>query len=83
MRMVACNLNEIESKGVYKKSDNFKILNEFAESEHTCVMIEDYTQKNAMCCAASLNTSIKRYHMTGIRAISRKDKVYLIRVNNK
>ena len=65
----------------YKRSDNLKILEEFAKSGLDCARIEGWTQKNATTCVESLRNSIRHYHMNGITVSERKGKVYLIREN--
>lgn len=80
MKLVEYDINKIEGVKLYKKSENLKILEEFIESGMDCAKIEGFNQKSAMGCAASLNSSIKRYNIGGIRAISRKEKCYLIKM---
>lgn len=82
MKLVPYDVRKLDVGG-YKVSDNYKTLLEFVEGNLECAKVEDYTQTSAACCAASLNASIKRYHLDGIRAISRKGNVYLIRVHNE
>lgn len=77
MNMIPVDINELK-KG-YKRSSNQKILSQFAESKHDCVKIEDYSQSDCHSCAASLNSSIKRFHMTGLRVIVRGGEVYLLK----
>lgn len=78
MELVKYDRNSIK-RGYYKRSKNQKLLEEFANSEMDCAEVKDFTQKNAKSCCASLNISIKNYHMTGIYAIYRKNRVFLIK----
>lgn len=78
MRLVPCNDSEIKG---FKPTSNFKILNEFAESDMTCAAVEEHNCKSAESCASSLNISIKRFKMVGLRAFSRKGKVYLMKTS--
>ena len=64
---------------MYKMSKNQKLLNEFVESGLDCAQVNGFTTQDATTCAASLNASIKRFKIAGIRAISRKGCVYLVR----
>lgn len=82
MRLIPYDVKKVNAVG-FKVSNNYKTLLEFAKSKMECAKVEDYTQANASGCAASLNASIKRFHLDGIRAISRKGNVYLIRVHNE
>lgn len=78
MKLTKCNINEIEHT-YYKKSDNLALLEEFLNSNMDCAEVEGFTQKSASTCAASFNTSIKNYRFHGIKAISRRNKVYLVK----
>lgn len=78
MKLVKANLKEL-GKIRTKKSDRLKLLEEFAESDMDCAEVVNFTHKHATSCASSLNESIKRYHMTSIRAIQSGDRVYLVK----
>lgn len=79
MKLEKWDINEL--KNVRSKyGNNLLILEEFANSDLECARVHGYTCKNAQVCASSLNVSIKRYRMFGIRAICRKGMVFLIRV---
>lgn len=80
MKLVEYDINKIDGARGYRKSDNLKILEEFVESGMECAKVEGYNNKTAAHCATSLNTSIKRYNLGGIRAISRKGVCYLIKI---
>lgn len=80
MKLVEYDINKIEGAKIYKKTENMKILEEFIESGMDCAKIEGFNQNSAMGCAASLNSSIKRYNLGGIRAISRKRNCYLVKI---
>lgn len=77
MKMTPCILPEVL---VTKKTKNFMILESFANSEATCVKLEDHGCRDAYSCAASLHNSIKNFHMYGIKVINRNGEVYLIKV---
>lgn len=79
MKLTPCNIEEIGGMGYYKKSNNYRILSEFISSGLKAAKVEEFTQKSATSCAASLNASIKRYRMNSIYAIERKGEVFLIR----
>lgn len=78
MTFSAYDINKI-GRVTYAKSDNLKLLEAFAESGLECVKIEGWTQKNAFHCAASINSSIKRYRMNNFHCMSRNGEVFLIR----
>jgi hypothetical protein len=78
MKFVPYDKKNIE-KGVKRKSDNFKLLFDFQNSDLDCAKVLDYTQKNAAICQTSLMASIKRYHFNNIFVIVRKENVYLIK----
>ena len=76
MRLVPCELEPKEYG--FKKTKNFKILNEFIKSGMKCAQVEGYPQKTAHNCACSFRQSIKHFGMNHIFVITRKGKVYLI-----
>lgn len=78
MRLVAYNKKDLGYRG-YKKTKNQVIIDEFIESGLDCAKLEGWTNKDAGSCATSINISIKRFKKTGIRCISMKGEVYLIR----
>lgn len=61
------------------RSDNFKLLSEFAESGMDCAKVEGYPHKNAESCAVSLRRAISTYRMYTIGVTVRNGNVYLIR----
>ena len=76
MKLVPCDRKEVGN--IYKPTKNFDLLQEFASSDLDCVRVI-YDCKNAEYAVNSIRESIKRFRMDGIRAIKRKDKVYLIK----
>lgn len=63
----------------YKRTKNYDILMEFVNSEHDCVKIEGWTQKKASYCSTSLQSSIKRFNIGGVKCILKGEEVYLIK----
>lgn len=63
----------------YQKCKLQKILEVFRDSNMDCVKVEGWEHKDANTCAASFMNSIKRFNIKGIRAISRKGEVFLIK----
>ena len=78
MRLVKSDIRKIK-KVNYSRTNNFEILEEFVESDMDCAEVKDFTQISAWSCASSLNASIKRFNIGGIKAISREGKCYLIK----
>ena len=62
-----------------KTTSNKEIIDEFIESGMKCAEVTEYSCKNAYVCAASLNSSIKRYRVFNVKAVSRNNRVYLVR----
>lgn len=84
MRLVEYDINKIKSvRNHYKISANLKLLTEFVESGMECMKVEGWTTKTASICASSLNLSAKRYKIGGVRAMSTKGEVFLIKVDQK
>lgn len=82
MKLVKRNLVEVDLKS-FSATVNQEILDEFMDSDMECAEVMGYTQKTAYSCVASLTSSIKRFKYHGVKAISRGDKVYLIKVKDK
>lgn len=64
-------------------SNNRKILEEFIKLKADCAEITEYGNKTAYSCANSLNSSIKTYKMSGMRAVVRERRCYLIKEKSK
>ena len=79
MTLTPYDVEKIENFRGFKKTSNYKILEEFINSGMKCAVIDDYPHKNAACCVNCLRTSINRFGMLNIGIIKRKDKVYLVR----
>jgi hypothetical protein len=81
MKLIPYDIRKIDPNK-YKKSKNYLLLTDFMESDMDCAKVENYTQKCARHCSTSLNISIKRYRMGGIRSIVRDGEVFLIKVKD-
>lgn len=79
MKIVPIKLEDIPVKRNH--SDNYTTLVQFAESSYNCVEITGFTQKTAQQCVASLNASVKRFHMFTVKAILRDGRVFLVKSN--
>ena len=79
MYMVPYNKNKIGA--LRGRSDNYSIIQEFLNSDNDCVEIMGYTNINAKSCTGSLNITIKRYRIFGVKSVMRKGKVYLIKTD--
>ena len=78
MTLVPYDANKI---GCYhKKTKLLKILDEFRDSDYDCVKVENYDHKDAYSRTASLSCSIKRYHYDGIRAVTHRGEVFLVKI---
>lgn len=83
MKITPYDINKLGAINGYVKSNNLKILEEFANSNHECVKVEDYSHKTPTGCYTSLFKSIKTYNMTGIRVCIRGKDVFLVKVKPK
>lgn len=69
------------SKGFYTKTKNFKIIEDFVNSGLNCAEVKEFTNKSSYGCATSLNVSIKRFKVAGIKAIVCKNRVFLVKTD--
>ena len=65
------------------KSDNYKLLTEFAESGAEIMEVVDFKHSEAYGCTSSLKNSIKCYRFAGIWEVTRHNRVFLIRTDKK
>ena len=65
--------------GGYRTTSNKQLIDDFIESGMKCAEVEGFTQQDAKSCASSLYQTIKRYRVFNVKAIMRKDRVFLIR----
>lgn len=78
--LVPVDRNEIKKN--YKPTKNYELLNRFREMDAEAVVLDGAEYSSPSCGAHTLNHSIKRYKMHGIVAISRKGKIYLLKVGD-
>ena len=79
MKLVKCDRKEIRSNVYWRKTDNMKLIEEFANSSLDCAKVEGWTQKSATGCAGSLNKTIKLLHKNNMKAISQHGEVFLVK----
>lgn len=63
----------------YRHTKLFALLQEFANSEHDAVRVDNHHYKNMVSAVNTINKSVKRFNMNGIRAASKGGKLYLIK----
>ena len=80
MKLTSYDKNNFERK-FYKKTNNMAIIEEFVNSEYDCVKVEGWTTQSADGCTTSLNNTIKRMNIGGIRAFTKRGEVFLIKLN--
>lgn len=80
MKLTPYNISKLGEIRSYAKSNNLKMLEEFANSNYDCVKVEDYPHKTATGCYTSFCKSIKRFNMTGIKVCIRGGDVFLVKV---
>ncbi len=80
MKLTPYDINKLGGIRGYAKTNNLKVLEEFANSDSDCVKVEDYPHKTATGCYTALNKSIKTFNMTGIRVCQRGQDVFLVKV---
>lgn len=81
MKLIPYDVTKLNVNG-YKMSDNYRLLDEFRNSDLTCAEVKDFTHRDAPVCAGSINQSIKRYKIGNVHAICRKGRVFLIKTTN-
>lgn len=79
MNLVKWDVKNIDNT-CYSKTKNQLILEEFINSGMECAKVEGFTQPEAHHCAGSLNNTIRNSKMHGVKAISRKGEVFLLKV---
>lgn len=80
MRLTKFNWRDIPNISKPNYGRNIEIINEFIDGGDVCVKVEGWKHKSAGTCATSLNESIKRLHMSSVKAISRDGDVFLIKL---
>ena len=63
----------------YKSTKYSQLLKEFADSDMEAAMLDGHDCKSASVATTAINQSAKRFGMIGIKAITRQNKVYLIK----
>lgn len=81
MRLVKRDRKEINYLGYLKKSRNQLLLEDFMNNGSDCMEIVDYNHSNIKSCFNSISKSIIRFGFKDIKCVTRKGKVYLIRIS--
>jgi hypothetical protein len=68
----------LPSEAFYKSTKNIKFIEDFRDSGLHCAKVEEYTHKDAYCCASSLKNTIKKCRITNIECRTINGEVYLI-----
>lgn len=79
MKLVPYDVAKIHNVGAYKKSENLLLIEEFIESEHKCVEVQNYPHSSTSSCQSALSQTIRKNGLTNVRCISRNGKVFLIK----
>lgn len=80
MRLVPYDMNQFK-KEVRPYTNNMKFIEQFYDSDLTCVKVEDYTHKNAKTCANCLYTACKILRLEDrIKVRTFGENVFLIKV---
>ena len=80
MRLVSHNLEDLMIKVKRRHTDIYLMLTEFLNGNDDCVKIEDWTHKNASCCAVSVARSARHYYPNQIKVIQQGGDVYLVKL---
>ena len=80
MKLLAYDVKKL-GEHVYKPTSNMILIEEFINSGIVCAKVEGFTHKNATSCTNSLNQSIRRGKTLNVKAIQRKNEVFLIRLD--
>lgn len=69
------------TKRSLRTSRNYRVLTEFVESNLDCALVTGWTHTCADGCAAALNVSIKTYRLGNVKAITRNNEVFLVKMD--
>lgn len=81
MTFTPYELKQLDNAMGYKTGCNQKIIEEFVDSGYDCVKVEGWTNKTAGSATNSLNSTIKTMHKGGIKAVSRRGEVFLVKTS--
>ena len=80
MRFIPVKKSEVNN--IFKKTKNFKIFDEFLESDHNAVRVVDDSKRSAKRLSNSLHQSLRWYHLEDkILVVKRGESVYMIKKN--
>lgn len=77
MNFIPYDINKV-NRSKYRKTENLRLIEEFAKSGESCVKIENFPQKRASVAATTLNHSAKHFGYPHIRFMSRKGELFAI-----
>lgn len=79
MKLVKYNKNELKAR-YYAKTKHQDLIEEFVNSDMDCAKVEEWTHVNADSCSNAINMSIKRFKVSGVKAIVRGGEVFLVKI---
>ena len=79
MEFVPVNKCDIPECSRSNKGKSRRVLDEFVAGGYECVRIDEYGWKNVAVAAAEINKAIAKFGYAGVKAISRRGNLYLLR----
>ena len=83
MEMVPCKLSEIKREHSKDKNitskEYYELLDNFLDSEHSCVKITGWEHVRAVHCQQVISRIIKRRRIVGVKCALRDNEVFLIK----
>lgn len=80
MNFIPYDINKV-NRNKYRKTENLRLIEEFAESGESCAKIKNFPQIRSSVAATSLNHSARNFGYPHIRFISRKEELFVINEN--
>lgn len=77
MKLVKVERSEIKRR--FKRTSLLKLLDEFVTGGYDCARVDDTAYVSASSGTSAINKAIKRFGFSGIKAISQKTQIYIIK----
>ena len=81
MKLIPYDKEKLIRDGWYKTTKNVAIIEEFIASGLDCVELTEHGHKKATYCQWCLYNTMKRFKINTVKVITRKGRVFLIRID--
>lgn len=81
MKLIPYDKEKLGEIGWYKTPKNLAIIEKFIASGLDCAELTEHGHKKATYCQWCIYSTLKRFKINTVKVITRKERVFLIRID--